>query len=70
MMILSHIHGPQAWRGYWMILQVLGQQMQVGRSMMILSHIHGPLAWRGYWMILQVLGLHYVGLSDKVDDRD
>jgi hypothetical protein len=33
MMILSHIHGPQAWRGYWMILQVLGQQMQIGRRM-------------------------------------
>jgi hypothetical protein len=34
MIILSHIHGPQAWRrgGYWMILQVLGQQMQIGRS--------------------------------------
>jgi hypothetical protein len=54
MMILSHIHGPQAWRrsGYWKIAQVLE-----GRSMMILSHIHGPQAWRrsGYWKIAQSL---------------
>jgi hypothetical protein len=60
MMILSHIHGPQAWRrsGYWKIAQSLGWQILEGRSMMILSHIHGPQEWRrsGYWMIAQSLG--------------
>ena len=37
LMILSHVHGPQAWRksGYWKILQGCGRQMQVGRSGMI-----------------------------------
>jgi hypothetical protein len=59
MMILSHIHGPQAWRrtGYWTIAQCLDQYVLEGRSMMILSHIHGPQAWRrtGYWTIAQCL---------------
>jgi hypothetical protein len=56
MMILSHIHGPQAWRrsGYWKIAQSLGRWVLEGRSMMMYSSMLQMLYsdWQRWYSVI------------------